>query len=54
MSVDLQTKIHLDLKCLIKCYTDHRHYNLICAVIASPEVHYEDNILKRLIKYLTH
>jgi hypothetical protein len=54
MSVDLQTKIHLELKCLIKFYTGHQHYNLICAVAALSEVRYEDNILKWLIKYLPH
>jgi hypothetical protein len=42
MSVDLQTKFHLDLECLIKFYTDHQHYNWICVVTALPEVRYED------------
>jgi hypothetical protein len=54
MSVDLQTKVHLDPKGFIKFYTDHQHYNLIGVVTALPEVRYEDNILKQLIKYLPH
>jgi hypothetical protein len=54
MSVDLQTKVHLDPKGFIKFYTDYRHYNLICAVTALPEVRYEDNILKQSIKYFPH
>jgi hypothetical protein len=54
MSVDLQTKVHLDPKGFIKFYTYYQHYNLICTDIALPEVRYEDNILKQLIKYLPH
>jgi hypothetical protein len=54
MSVDLQTKGHLDPKGLIKFCTDDQHYNMVCAVTALPLVHYKGSILKRLIKHLQH
>lgn len=41
MSVDLQTKVHLNPKGFIKLYTD-QHSNLISVVTALPEVRYED------------
>jgi len=42
MSVDLQTKFHLNPKGFIKFYTNHLQYNLNCVVTALPEVRFED------------